>query len=129
MSAWATVSNDALTPLLRPMLLAWGRPSVTLSPSWPARTLTTRLLFLLSDGRPQDRDYRRPGIDKDYAIHDTRMALLEAQRQRITPFCLTVDTAGHDYMQAMCAGIRYEVLDTLAALPSRLSMLYRSLTS
>jgi nitric oxide reductase NorD protein len=89
----------------------------------------TRLLFLLSDGRPQDRDYRRPGLDKEYAIHDTRMALLEAQRQRITPFCLTVDTAGYDYMQAMCAGIRYEVLDTLAALPSRLSMLYRSLTS
>jgi nitric oxide reductase activation protein len=90
---------------------------------------TTRLLFLLSDGRPQDRDYRRPGSDKEYAIHDTHMALLEAQRQRITPFCLTVDAAGHDYMQAMCAGIRYEVLDTLAALPARLSMLYRSLTS
>lgn len=89
----------------------------------------TRLLFLLSDGRPQDRDYRRPGVETDYAVHDTRMALLEAQRQRIIPFCLTVDTAGHDYMQAMCEGIRYEVLETLAALPSRLPGLYRALTS
>jgi nitric oxide reductase NorD protein len=89
----------------------------------------TRLLFLLSDGRPQDRDYRRPGVETDYAVHDTRMALLEAQHQRITPFCLTVDSTGHDYMQAMCEGLRYEVLDTLAALPARLPRLYRALTS
>lgn len=89
----------------------------------------TRLLFLLSDGRPQDRDYRRPDVETDYAVQDTRMALLEAQRQHIMPFCLTVDTAGHDYMPAMCAGIRYEVLNTLEALPARLPRLYRTLTS
>jgi nitric oxide reductase NorD protein len=68
-------------------------------------------------------------VETDYAVQDTRTALLEAQRQRITPFCLTVDTAGHDYMQAMCADIRYAVLDGLEALPLCLPRLYRTLTS
>jgi nitric oxide reductase NorD protein len=89
----------------------------------------TRLLFLLSDGRPQDRDYPRKGIDKDYAVHDTHMALLEAKRKRITPFCLTVNQAGHDYMQAMCGDIGYEVLESTASLPTRMPTLYRTLTS
>ncbi|MBI3325476.1 MAG: hypothetical protein HYZ81_02070 [Nitrospinae bacterium] len=89
----------------------------------------TRLLFLLSDGRPQDRDYRRKDVEKDYAVHDTHMALREAKRKRITPFCLTVDQAGHDYMQAMCGDIGYDVLSTIEALPKRLLTLYRTLTS
>jgi hypothetical protein len=88
----------------------------------------TRLLFLLSDGRPQDRDYRRKDIEKDYAVHDTHTALLEAKRKHITPFCLTIDKAGHDYMQAMCGDIGYEVLETIEALPTRLPTLYRTLT-
>jgi hypothetical protein len=88
----------------------------------------SRLLLLLSDGRPQDRDYPRQGIDKDYAVHDTHMALLEAKRKRISPFCLTLDRAGHDYMQAMCGDTGYEVLETIESLPTRLPMLYRSMT-
>jgi hypothetical protein len=93
-----------------------------------SRDAATRLLLLLSDGRPQDRDYPRNGIDKDYAVHDTHIALLEAKRKRITPFCLTVDQAGHDYMQAMCGDIGYEVLESIASLPTRLPTLYRTLT-
>jgi nitric oxide reductase NorD protein len=57
------------------------------------------------------------------------MALLEAKRKRITPFCLTVDQAGHDYMQAMCGDIGYEVLKNIESLPTRLPALYRTLTS
>jgi hypothetical protein len=117
---------DTIAPVHATRMGAAIRHTITKLASQDA---ATRLLFLLSDGRPQDRDYRRPDVETDYAVQDTRMALLEAQRQRIIPFCLTVDTAGHDYMPAMCAGIRYEVLRTLEALPSRLPRLYRTLTS
>ena len=89
----------------------------------------TKILLLLSDGRPQDRGYSRQGTQKAYAVHDTHMALSESRAQGITPFCLTVDRAGHDYLQAMCGDIGYEVLDDIATLPARLPTLYRALTA
>ncbi|MEC9280223.1 MAG: nitric oxide reductase activation protein NorD, partial [Chloroflexota bacterium] len=88
----------------------------------------TKILFLISDGRPQDRGYSREGVEKEYAVHDTHMALLEAKRKSITPFCLTVDKAGHDYLKSMCGDMGYEVLGEIWALPERLPMLYRQLT-
>ena len=89
----------------------------------------TKILLLLSDGRPQDRGYSRQGAKKAYAVHDTHMALTESRAEGITPFCLTVDKAGHDYLQAMCGDIGYEVLDDVATLPARLPMLYQALTT
>ena len=89
---------------------------------------TTKILFLISDGRPQDRGYSREGVEKEYAVHDTHMALIEAKRHQITPFCLTVDKAGHDYLKSMCGDMGYEVLGDIWALPERLPMLYRKLT-
>ncbi len=88
----------------------------------------TKILFLISDGRPQDRGYSREGVEKEYAVHDTHMALVEARRQGITPFCLTVDKAGHDYLKAMCGDMGYEVLDDVWQLPRHLPLLYRRLT-
>ncbi len=88
----------------------------------------TKILFLISDGRPQDRGYSREGVEKEYAVHDTHMALVEAKRLNITPFCLTVDKSGHDYLKAMCGDMGYEVLEDIWALPKRLPQLYRKLT-
>ena len=89
----------------------------------------TKVLFLLSDGRPQDRGYSREGVEKEYAVHDTRMALIEARRLGITPFCLTVDRAGHDYLKTMMGGdMGYEVVADIHTLPERLPQLYRRLT-
>lgn len=92
------------------------------------QSASTKILFLLSDGRPQDRGYSRKGAEKAYAVQDTHMALLEAKQKNIAPFCLTVDKTGHDYLQAMCGDMGYEVLDEIALLPARLPMLYRALT-
>ena len=89
----------------------------------------TKILFLISDGRPQDRGYSREGVEKEYAVHDTHMALIEAKRKAIIPFCLTVDKAGHDYLKTMCGDMSYEVLDNIWALPQRLPELYRILTT
>ena len=89
----------------------------------------SRFLFLISDGRPQDRGYSREGVEKEYAVHDTRQSLIEARQQGITPFCLTVDKAGHDYMKTMMEDFSYEVLPDISLLPKRLPQLYRNLTT
>ena len=93
-----------------------------------AQEARTKLLFLISDGRPQDRGYSREGVEKEYAVHDTRMALDEARAKSVGAFCLTVDRNGHDYLKTMTQDMSYEVLDDIYALPHRLLYLYRKLT-
>ena len=92
----------------------------------------TKLLMLISDGRPFDFDYGQQygeGAEVDYAINDTRQALNEARKAGITPFVLTIDPQGNDYLRTMCDGIDYEVLDDINQLPARLLALYRTLTA
>ena len=116
---------DKITPLHATRMGPAIRHATTKLHKQDART---KLLFLISDGRPQDRGYSREGVEKEYAVHDTKMALTEARRKNITPFCLTVDKAGHDYLKTMCQDMGYEVLADINALPERLPMLYRKLT-
>ena len=89
----------------------------------------SRILFLISDGRPEDHGYGKHGLQRDYAAQDTRMALLEAKRSGITPFCLTVDRAGHDYLGAICEDMSYEVVCDIESLPLCLPTLYSKLTA
>jgi nitric oxide reductase NorD protein len=89
----------------------------------------SRFLFLISDGRPQDRGYSQDGSEKAYAVQDTRMALIEARREGIHPFCLTVDKEGNDYLRTMMDDFSYEVLADVNLLPRRLPQLYRKLTT
>jgi nitric oxide reductase activation protein len=89
----------------------------------------TRLLFLVSDGRPYDRDYGRDANDQDYAVHDTRQALRDAVRRKVRPFCLTVDKEGADYMRAMCEDLPYEVVGRVEELPISLITAYPKLTA
>ena len=117
---------DKITPLHATRMGSAIRHAIT---KLEFQEASTKILFLISDGRPQDRGYSREGVEKEYAVHDTHMALQEAKRKDITPFCLTVDKAGHDYLKAMCGDIGYEVLDDIWALPERLPMLYRKLTA
>jgi nitric oxide reductase activation protein len=91
----------------------------------PART---KVLIVVSDGYPQDKDYGPRRGDNDYGLHDTARALEEAERARITTFCVTVDPAGHDYLRRMCAEDRYLVIDDVRTLPRELTKVYRVLT-
>jgi len=93
-----------------------------------AHDAKVRILFLVSDGRPQDHGYGRDRTEKEYAIHDTHMALVEAKRKGIVPFCLTVDRYGHDYLKQMCDDVGYAVVADIESLPSRITTLYRRLT-
>ncbi len=117
---------DKITPLHATRMGAAVRHAITKLENQDAQT---KIMFLISDGRPQDRGYSREGVEKEYAVHDTHMALIEARQKQITPFCLTVDKAGHDYLKGMCGDMGYEVLGEIWALPERLPMLYRELTA
>jgi nitric oxide reductase activation protein len=88
-----------------------------------------KILILVSDGRPQDHGYGRDRTEKEYAVHDTKQALVEAKRGGITPFLITVDKEGHDYLKQMCDDIGYEVVDNIESLPRRLPTLYRHLAA
>jgi len=88
----------------------------------------SKFLFLISDGRPQDRGYSQESAEKAYAVQDTRMALVEARREGIQPFCLTVDKEGNDYLRTMIEDFSYEVLTDVNELPLRLPQLYKRLT-
>jgi len=116
---------DKVSPLQATRMGPAIRHAVTKLDRVEART---KFLILISDGRPQDRGYSREGVEKEYAIHDTRSALLEARKNGIMPFCLTVDKEGHDYLRAMCQDMGYEVLADIHSLPRRLPALYRRLT-
>ena len=117
---------DRIAPLHATRMGPAIRHTVAKLAGLEARSL---FLFLISDGRPQDRGYSREGVEKEYAVHDTRQSLIEARQLGITPFCLTVDRAGHDYMKTMMEDFSYEVLPDISLLPKRLPQLYRNLTT
>ena len=87
-----------------------------------------KVLIIVSDGYPEDRDYGPDRRDREYGIQDTARALLEAERAGITSFCITIDPAGHDYLRRMCAEGRYLVIEDVRALPAELTKVYRALT-
>ena len=88
-----------------------------------------KLLIMVSDGRPQDHGYGRDRTEKEYAVHDTHQALVEAKQVGVTPFLITVDKEGHDYLKEMCDDVGYEVVSDIESLPRRLTSLYRVLAT
>lgn len=82
-------------------------------------------LILLSDGFPQDFDYGQDRRSNVYGIRDTTVALRETEAAGITPFCITVDRAGHDYLRQMCNESRYMVIEDIATLPKELPKIYQ----
>lgn len=84
-----------------------------------------RLLVILSDGKPEDYD----DYKGEYAIEDTRHALLEARSAGIHPFCITIDHHAHEYMAHMYGAANSIFLDDVRKLPARMPEIYRVLTS
>ncbi|MBK5191563.1 MAG: hypothetical protein JJE19_08755 [Methanosarcinales archaeon] len=83
----------------------------------------TKLLILLSDGKPLDQEYHG-----EYAIEDTRMALRESQRYGIKSFCITVDREAAEYLPRMYASSRWVVIDDVMKLPDKITRIYRLFT-
>jgi len=57
------------------------------------------------------------------------MALIEAKRAGIHPFCITIDREAHDYLPHMYGAVNYTVIDEVRKLPLRVSDIYRKLTT
>ncbi len=85
----------------------------------------TKLLIILTDGRPYDHDYG----DARYAREDVREALLEAKTHGITPFCITIDRESESELRDLYGDVGYTIIDDVLSLPERMPNIYRRLTS
>ena len=85
----------------------------------------TRLLIVLSDGRPYDHDYG----DARYAREDTREALRQTKQKGITPFCITIDRESEAELRDLYGDIGYTIIDDVLSLPERMPGIYRRLTT
>ncbi len=83
-----------------------------------------RLLLLLTDGKPNDLDQ----YEGRYGAEDTRMAIIEARRQGLQPFCVTIDDEAADYLPHLFGNAGFVLIRRPAELPRRLPLLYAQLT-
>jgi hypothetical protein len=90
-----------------------------------AQEARTRLLIVLSDGRPYDHDYG----DARYAREDTREALRQARLEGITPFCITIDRDSEAELRDLYGEVGYTIIDDVLGLPERIPAIYRRLTT
>lgn len=84
-----------------------------------------RLLIVISDGKPEDYD----DYKGQYAIEDTRKALLEAKGLGVHPFCITIDKSAHDYLAHMFGPRNFIFVNDVKLLPVKMVHMYRLLTS
>jgi nitric oxide reductase NorD protein len=82
-----------------------------------------RLLLILSDGKPNDID-EYEGLS---AVEDTRQAIIEARRDGVYPFCLTIDRQGQEYLARIFGEAGHTVLRNPEQLPMALVKVVRHL--
>ena len=82
------------------------------------------LLLLLTDGKPNDLDQ----YEGRYGVEDTRMALHEARKLGLQPFCVTIDEKASDYLPHIFGNKSYVVIRNPSELPRELPLLYARLT-
>jgi nitric oxide reductase NorD protein len=88
---------------------------------------STKVLLIISDGRPYDLDYgQQYGDDAvlGYAVADTAHAMAEARARGVRPYLITVDPAGADYLGGICDPREYHVIGDAYDLPAALGSLY-----
>jgi hypothetical protein len=84
-----------------------------------------RILLVLSDGRPEDREPYRGA----YGLRDTAMAVQEAAKLGVHCFCISLD-GGHDapeYLAKVFGPGRFLALKQVEALPRRLPEVFARL--
>jgi hypothetical protein len=85
----------------------------------------TKLLVILTDGRPYDHDYG----DARYAREDVRQALTDAKMKGVTPFCITIDRESESELRDLYGDVGYTIIDDVLSLPEKLPNIYRRLTT
>ncbi len=84
-----------------------------------------KLLLMLSDGKPNDLDQ----YEGRYGVEDTRMAVTEAAKRGIRPFCVTIDSKARDYLPYLFGSSSYMLVRNAGELPAKLPLLYAKLTT
>jgi len=82
-----------------------------------------RLLIILSDGFPNDIDYKQY-----YATADTRKAIFEARSKNIYTHAITVNFAGDPKLDDLYGNVHHNVISDVRELPDKLLRIYGSLT-
>ena len=82
-----------------------------------------RLLMLLTDGKPNDLDV----YEGRYGLEDTRHAIHEARAAGLTPFCVTIDAAAHDYLPMLFGRQGYAMVHRPQDLVRRLTQAWTTL--
>jgi nitric oxide reductase NorD protein len=83
-----------------------------------------KILLLLSDGKPNDLDR----YEGRYGIEDTRQAILEAKKQGLSPFCVTIDKKGNDYLPYLFGQHGFAIVRDATQLAKVLPKIYANLT-
>ncbi len=83
------------------------------------------LLLIITDGKPNDLDR----YEGRYGAEDTRMAIIEARRLGLQPFCVTIDRKANDYLPHLFGSGGYLVIRRPEQLPRELPKLYVRLTN
>jgi nitric oxide reductase NorD protein len=82
-----------------------------------------RLLLMLSDGFPNDADYKH-----EYAVADTRKALLELTARNIRFHVVTVSLPVDPQLDELYGKARHHLITDVRELPARLLRVYGALT-
>jgi len=88
-----------------------------------AQKADTRLLLVLTDGRPSDVDVP----DEQLLTQDARQAVKELRAQGITPYCVSLDAQADAYVRDIF-GRHYTVVDRISSLPEKLPRIFFNLT-
>jgi nitric oxide reductase NorD protein len=83
-----------------------------------------QILFILTDGKPNDLDH----YEGRYGIEDTKMAIIEAKKMGLYPFCITIDKQANEYLPYLFGPRNYVVIKRPDELPTRLPALYAQIT-
>jgi uncharacterized protein YegL len=88
-----------------------------------AQKADTRLLLVLTDGRPSDVDVN----DEALLVQDARQCVKELAALGITCYCINLDARADAYVRDIF-GKQYTVVDRIASLPEKLPRLFMRLT-
>lgn len=84
-----------------------------------------KLLLVLTDGKPNDVDH----YEGRFGIEDTRKAVIEARREGLSVFGVTVDAQAQSYFPTIFGRGGYAIVGRIARLPQALPLIYRHLTA
>lgn len=86
---------------------------------------TQKLLLILTDGKPNDLDK----YESRYGLEDTKQAIIEAKKQGLTPFCVSIDYQAADYLSFLFGAQGYLHLNNALDLPKKLPKVFYQLVN